>query len=84
MFSEEEISEVTTGRRNVLYILASERNINRYSGLQSNIDGNAYYWSSVNPETFPGYLEKLTTMSEKVHETGGSRLLLLPRVLMHD
>ncbi|MBE0686640.1 MAG: glycoside hydrolase family 99-like domain-containing protein [Anaerolineaceae bacterium] len=71
MFSEEEISQVTNGRRNVLYILASERNINRYSELQSYIDGNAYYWSSVNPETFPGYLEKLTKMSETVHETGG-------------
>lgn len=71
MFSEEEISQVTTGRRNVLYILASERNINRYSELQSFIDGNAYYWSSVNPDTFPGYLEKLIKMSETVHETGG-------------
>jgi hypothetical protein len=71
MFSEEEISQVTTGRRNVLYILASERNTNRYSDLKSYIDGNAYYWSSVNPETYPGYLEKLTEMSNTVHETGG-------------
>jgi len=70
-FSEEEISQVTTGRRNLIYILASERNINRYSDLKSLIDGNAYYWSSVNPETYPGYLEKLTEMSKTIHETGG-------------
>jgi hypothetical protein len=71
MFSDEEISQVTTGRRNVLYILASERNINRYDDIKNFIDGNAYYWSSVNPETFPGYLEKLSNMSEKIHENGG-------------
>ncbi len=71
MFSDEEISQVTTGRRNMLYILASERNINRYDDIKNFIDGNAYYWSSVNPDTYPGYLEKLSTMSAKIHENGG-------------
>jgi len=71
MFSEEEIIQVTTGRRNLLYILASERNIKRYDEIKNFIDGNAYYWSSVNPETYPGYPEKLISMSEKVHESGG-------------
>ena len=32
------------------------------------VDGNAYYWSSVNPDTFPGYPEKLIEMGEAVHE----------------
>ena len=71
MFSDEEISQVTTGRRNLLYILASERNINRYDDIKNFIDGNAYYWSSVNPDTYPAYPEKLSSMSAKIHENGG-------------
>lgn len=71
MFSEEEISQVTTGRRELLYVLASERNLGRYDDLKKFIDGNAYYWSSVNPDTFPGYLEKLAKMSAAVHDDGG-------------
>jgi hypothetical protein len=35
------------------------------------VDGNAYYWSSVNPATFPGYQAKLDAMAAAVHETGG-------------
>lgn len=71
MFTDEEISLVTTGRRNLLYILASERNINRYDDIKNFIDGNAYYWSSVNPDTYPAYPEKLSIMSAKIHENGG-------------
>src|SRR4030095_6211347 len=35
------------------------------------VEGNAYYWSSVNPDTFPGYAEKLTAMERVVHANGG-------------
>jgi hypothetical protein len=35
------------------------------------VDGDAYYWSSVNPSTFPGYREKLGAMGKAVHEHGG-------------
>jgi hypothetical protein len=70
-FSPETISMVTLPRRDQLLILASERNLNRYDLLADAIDGNAYYWSSVNPETFPGYQEKLDSMADSVHEHGG-------------
>lgn len=67
-FSPEEIAQVTKDRRDSLLILASERNLEGYQRLAEMVDGNAYYWSSVNPETFPGYLEKLTKMGEAVHQ----------------
>jgi hypothetical protein len=70
-FSREEIESVVLGKREHLLILASERNVDGYSRLADLVDGNAYYWSSVNPDTFPGYLEKLTAMGQAVHKNGG-------------
>jgi len=35
------------------------------------VDGNAYYWSSVDPTTFPGYVEKLSAMSAAIHDHRG-------------
>jgi len=70
-FSREEIENVVLGKREQLLILASERNVDGYSRLADLVDGNAYYWSSVNPDTFPGYPEKLTAMGETVHANGG-------------
>jgi hypothetical protein len=35
------------------------------------VDGNAYYWGSVNPDTYPGYSQKLAEMGSAVHERGG-------------
>ena len=35
------------------------------------VDGDAYYWSSVDPFTHDGYPEKLIEMSEAVHADGG-------------
>jgi hypothetical protein len=54
-----------------LLILASERNAADYQRLGDLVDGNAYYWSSVNPETFPTYQDKLDALSSAVHEHGG-------------
>jgi hypothetical protein len=70
-FSREEIQSVVSGKRDRLLILASERNVEGYSRLADLVDGNAYYWSSVNPYTFPGYPDKLNAMSKAVHQNGG-------------
>lgn len=70
-FSREEIAEVTGPRRDDLLILASEKQVDTYLELADTVDGNAYYWSSVNPETQPGYGEKLRAMAEAVHDNGG-------------
>ena len=70
-FSPEEIARMTQGRRKDLLLLASERNLDGYKRLADLVDGDAYYWSSVNPETFNGYQDKLVAMSDAVHQHGG-------------
>ncbi len=70
-FSREEVEQAVLGKREHMLILASERNLDGYMRLADLVDGDAYYWSSVNPDTFPGYLEKLTAMSEAIHSNGG-------------
>ena len=70
-FSREEVERVVPGKRDHIFILASERNVDGYTRLADLVDGDAYYWSSVNPDTFPGYPEKLKAMSDVVHASGG-------------
>jgi hypothetical protein len=70
-FTREEVESVVIGKREHILILASERNLDGYKRLADLVDGDAYYWSSVNPETFPGYPEKLDAMSEAIHARGG-------------
>jgi len=70
-FSEQEVAEVTSAYRDRLNILASERNLDGYLRLAQSVDGNAYYWSSVDPDTYPGYQEKLDTLSAAIHARGG-------------
>ncbi len=70
-FTPQEIAQVTQGRRSSLLILASERNVAGYQQLADFVDGDAYYWSSVDPNTFPGYLDKLSQMGQAVHQDGG-------------
>jgi hypothetical protein len=70
-YSPQQVEQVTAQRRSALLLLASERNTKGYLRLADLVDGNAYYWSSVNPETFPNYQEKLNEMSSAIHEHGG-------------
>jgi hypothetical protein len=70
-FSTDEIAQITESRRDRLLILASERNAQGYQRLMDFVDGNAYYWSSVNPATFQGYQEKLVEMAQVIHAEGG-------------
>ena len=70
-FTPEEIDQVVDPRKESLMILASERNRDDYLRLADIVDGNAYYWSSVNPDTYARYAEKLYGMAEAVHQHGG-------------
>jgi hypothetical protein len=66
--------DVTTVMQQVgtrLLILATEKSAQDYSRLADLVDGNAYYWSSANPDTYPGYEGKLISMGQAVHEHGG-------------
>ena len=70
-FSRREIASVTQPRRDSMLILASERNVDGYRRVAGSVDGNAYYWASVNPTTYPGEAEKLAELGRAVHERGG-------------
>ncbi|MEA2429046.1 MAG: hypothetical protein QOF37_2674 [Thermoleophilaceae bacterium] len=70
-FSRADIARVTSPRRNKLLMLSSEKNVAGITRLRGLTDGNAYYWSSVNPATYRGYPQKLQEMSAAVHADGG-------------
>jgi phospholipase C len=70
-FSRAELASVTQRARRSLLILASERNVDGYRRVADLVDGNAYYWGSVDPATYPGYAEKLAKMGRAIHARGG-------------
>jgi hypothetical protein len=70
-FSRAEVQSITGERRDQILILASEKNLDGYRRLSDLVDGDAYYWSSVNPETHPGYEKKLKSMGSFIHANGG-------------
>jgi hypothetical protein len=71
MYSAADIESVSRVVRHGILVLASEKSVDGYERLAGSVDGDAYYWSSVNPDTNPGYLEKLTDISNAVHRGGG-------------
>lgn len=70
-FSLAEIQSVVQDKREHIFILASEKNVKGYQRVANLVDGDAYYWSSVNPATHPGYPEKLKAMGEAIHANDG-------------
>jgi hypothetical protein len=70
-FPARKIADVTASVGPEILILASERNVDGYRRVAPYVNGNAYYWSSVNPETFPGYDAKLAEMGRAVHRHKG-------------
>jgi hypothetical protein len=70
-FSPDQIQMVVQNKRKQIFVLASEKNVKGYQRLANLVDGDAYYWSSVNPDTHSGYQEKLKAMGEVVHQNNG-------------
>ncbi len=70
-FSPEDVQSVVQGKRDHILILASEKDVQGYQRLAASVDGDAYYWSSVNPDTYSGYTKKLNAMAAAVHANGG-------------
>lgn len=70
-FSTQDIEDVADPRRDRLMFLATEKNIEGFERVQHAVEGNAYYWSSVNPETHPNYPVKLVSFGAAVHAAGG-------------
>jgi glycosyl hydrolase family 99 len=91
-FSASDIARVTGARRSKLLILASERNTKGYDRVANLVDGDAYYWSSVDPQKYPNYEGKLAALGTDVHQHRGlwiapaaagfdGRLIGAPRVV---
>jgi hypothetical protein len=70
-FSTADITQVVQPVRSQLMVLASAKNATDYARVAPLVDGDAYYWSSVNPATMSGYGQKLAAMSQSVHAHGG-------------
>jgi hypothetical protein len=70
-FSRAEVAGVTAPLRRSLLVLASEKSPDAYRRVAPLVDGDAYYWSSVDPFRTPGYLPKMRRMGAAVHRSGG-------------
>jgi hypothetical protein len=70
-FTPEQVRWVAKQVRSRVLLLASEKSVSGYRRLERFVDGDAYYWSSVDPQQTPGYAEKLQDMSTAVHDLGG-------------
>jgi Glycosyl hydrolase family 99 len=70
-FSAGAIAAATAPVRNSLLVLASEKNVRGYDRVADGVEGDAYYWSSVNPDTYPDYQAKLDDMARAVHDRQG-------------
>jgi hypothetical protein len=69
-FSYDQVAQVTRAVRPSMLVLCTEKNVAGFTRLASITDGDAYYWSSVNPGTQTGYQAKLDQMSQAVHHDG--------------
>ena len=70
-FSASDIERVTTSVRDSALVLATEKSPEGYQRVARHFDGNAYYWSSVDPQTNSRYQERLAAMASAVHKSGG-------------
>jgi hypothetical protein len=69
--SREDVLRVAGPLRDSLRLLASERSADEYRRLADVVGGNAYYWSSVDPERDLKHPDKLDALASAVHEGGG-------------
>jgi len=70
-FSRADIARVSREVRDRMLLLASEKNKYDYQSLADLVDGDAYYWSSVDPRKYPRYPRKLVEMGAAVHAHRG-------------
>lgn len=70
-YSRDDVARVTSALRDRLLILASERSGEDYLRVADLVDGNAYYWSSVDPDGSSQYPQKLMSLEEVIHAHGG-------------
>jgi hypothetical protein len=69
-YSHDDVAKVTEAVRDALLVLSTEKNVQGYQRLADVTDGDAYYWSSVDPDSHPGYPGKLLAMAQAIHADG--------------
>lgn len=67
----EQIGRVTSRVRDRARVLASQRSAEEYDEIAPYVDGNAYYWSALDPQVDTSAQERLDELSAAVHATGG-------------
>jgi Glycosyl hydrolase family 99 len=70
-FSAGAVASVSMAVRSRVLLLASERNLPGYRRLARLVDGDAYYWSSVDPAIDRNHAAKLADMGAAVHQRDG-------------
>jgi Glycosyl hydrolase family 99 len=70
-YTNAQIRSATQDVRDSLLVLASAKNESDYRRVAPFFDGDAYYWSSVNPRRYPNYGRKLRGLGAAVHARGG-------------
>jgi glycosyl hydrolase family 99 len=70
-FAAADISAVTRPVRSRIKVLNSANSVAEYHRVSLYTDGDAYYWSSVDPATNPGWKDKLKEIGAAVHTVAG-------------
>ncbi len=69
-YSHAAVAGVTSAVRSSMLVLSTEKSVQGFQRLADVTDGDAYYWSSVNPQTDSGYAAKMDAMSKAIHQDG--------------
>ncbi|HET6210756.1 MAG TPA: endo-1,3-alpha-glucanase family glycosylhydrolase [Jatrophihabitans sp.] len=69
-YSHDQVALVTRDVRTRMLVLNTEKSVAGYHRIADVTDGDAYYWSSVNPQTNPTYASKLAQLSQAIHADG--------------
>ena len=69
-FSHADVARATAPVRDTELVLSTEKSVSGYQRIADATDGDAYYWSSVNPETDKNYSAKLKAMAAAIHKAG--------------
>jgi hypothetical protein len=79
-FGDADIARVRTAidAPNQVMLLGSEKSQQAYDPRAALFDGDAYYWSSADPLSTPGYAARLKALSQSVHSAGGLWLAPTP------
>ena len=70
-YTNAQIRFATRNVRGRLLLLASAKNVGDYERVAPLVDGDAYYWSSVNPRRYTTFGAKLRSLGAAIHARGG-------------